>query len=80
MSITGIHAQLLSHGLHVDCCQTPLSKGFSWDEYWSRLPFPSAGDLADQGIVPTSPVSPARQAGSLPLATGEAPLEYLKAS
>jgi len=57
---------LLSHGLHVDR-QTPLSKGFSWDEYWSGLPFPSPGDLADQGIVPTSPVSPARQADCLPL-------------
>ena len=24
-------------------------------EHWSRLPFPSSGDLPDQGIKPTSP-------------------------
>ena len=40
--------------------------GFSWQEYWSRLPFPSPGDLPDAGIEPVSPVSPALQADSLP--------------
>ena len=34
----------------------PLSVGFSWQEYWSGLPFPSPGDLPDPGIEPTSPV------------------------
>ena len=29
--------------------------GFSRQEYWSGLPFPSPGDLPDLGIVPTSP-------------------------
>ena len=33
--------------------------GFSRQEYWSGLPFPSPGDLLDPGIEPTSPVSPA---------------------
>ena len=28
-------------------------------EYWSGLPFPTAGDLPDPGIKPMSPVSPA---------------------
>ena len=28
--------------------QTPLSMGFSRQQYWSGLPFPSAGDLPDQ--------------------------------
>ena len=28
----------------------PLSMGFSRQEYWSRLPFPSPGDLAIPGI------------------------------
>ena len=28
--------------------------GFSRQEYWSGLPFPSPGDLPDQGIEPTS--------------------------
>ena len=33
--------------------------GFSRQEYWSGLPFPSPGDLRDPGIELTSPVSPA---------------------
>ena len=43
--------------------QDPLSMGFSRQEYWSRLPFPSPGDLPDPGIKPGSP---ALQANSLP--------------
>ena len=35
--------------------QTPLSMGFSRQEYWSGLPFPSPGDLPDPGIEPRSP-------------------------
>ena len=35
--------------------QSPLSVGFSWQEYWSGLPFPSPGDLPDPGIEPGSP-------------------------
>ena len=35
--------------------QAPLSLGFPRKEYWSGLPFPSAGDLPDPGIKPTSP-------------------------
>ena len=31
-------------------CQAPLSMGFSWQEYWSGLLFPSPGDLPDPGI------------------------------
>ena len=34
---------------------TPQTVGFSWQEYWSQLPFPSPGDLPDPGIEPTSP-------------------------
>ena len=36
-------------------CQVPLSMGFSRQEYWSGLPFPSPGDLPDPGIEPGSP-------------------------
>ena len=36
--------------------QAPLSMGFSRQEYWSGLPFPSSGDLPDPGIEPVSPV------------------------
>ena len=30
--------------------QAPLSEGFPRQEYWSGLPFPSPGDLSDQGL------------------------------
>ena len=36
-------------------CQAPLSMGFSRQEYWSGLPFPSPGDLPNPGIEPRSP-------------------------
>ena len=39
--------------------QAPLSMGFSRQEYWSGLPFPSPGDLPDPGIEPMSLMSPA---------------------
>ena len=35
--------------------QAPLSMGFSRQEHWSGLPFPSPGDLPDPGIEPRSP-------------------------
>ena len=35
--------------------QAPLSMGFSRQEYWSGLPFPSPGDLPDPGIEPRFP-------------------------
>ena len=38
--------------------------GFSRQEYWSGLPFPSPGALPDLGIEPRSP---ALQADSLPI-------------
>ena len=34
----------------------PPSMGFSRQEYWSVLPFPSPGDLPDPGIEPRSPL------------------------
>ena len=43
--------------------QAPPSMGFSRQEYWSGLPFPSPGDLPDPGIEPESP---ALQANILP--------------
>ena len=36
-------------------CQVPLSMEFSRQEYWSRLPFPSPGDLPHPEIKPESP-------------------------
>ena len=35
--------------------QAPPFMGFSSQEYWSGLPFPSPGDLPDPGIEPGSP-------------------------
>ena len=43
--------------------EASLSIGFSRQEYWSGLPFPSPGDLPDPGIEPRSP---ALQADTLP--------------
>ena len=40
-------------------CQTCLSLGFSRQEYWSGLPFPSPRDLPYPGIQPESLSSPA---------------------
>ena len=36
-------------------CQVPLSMGFSRQEYWSGLPFPSPEDLPNPGIETGSP-------------------------
>ena len=38
----------------IGACQAPQSMGFSRQEYWSGLPFPSLGDLPDPGIEPAS--------------------------
>ena len=43
--------------------QAPPSMGFSRQECWSGLPFPSPGDLRDPGVEPRSP---ALQADALP--------------
>ena len=43
--------------------QAPLSMGFSRQEYWSGLPFPSPGDLPNPGIELGSPTL---QAHALP--------------
>ena len=43
--------------------QVPLSTGFSRQEYWSGLPFPSPEDIPDPEIEPECP---ALQADSLP--------------
>ena len=69
---------MLSHFSHVQlfavlwtvACQVPLSMGFSRQEYWSGLPFPSPGNLPDPGI---KPMSPALQVNSLPLHHRETP-------
>ena len=39
--------------------QAPLSMGFSRQESWSQLPFPSPGNLPNPRIKPMSPGAPA---------------------
>ena len=46
--------------------QAPLSMGFSRQEYWSGLPFPSPGDLPDPGIELRSPTLQADAVTSAP--------------
>ena len=43
--------------------QDPLSMGFSRQEYWSGLPFPSPGHLPGPGIEPVPFASPALAGG-----------------
>ena len=44
-------------------CQPSLSMEFSRQEYWSRLSFPTPGDLPDPGIEPISLAPPALAGG-----------------
>ena len=53
--------------------QAPPSMGFSRQEYWSGLPFPSPGNLPDSGIEPKSP---ALQADALPSRPPEKCLQF----
>ena len=46
--------------------QAPLSMGFSRQEYWSGLPFPSPGDLPNPGIKPRFPALQADPLSSEP--------------
>ena len=55
-------------------CQAPPSMGFSRQEYWSELPFPSPEDLPNPGIEPGSPTL---QADSTVWATRETSLVYV---
>ena len=48
--------------------------GFSRQEYWSGLPFPSPGDLPNPGIEPRSPVLQADASPSKPLLQLSKPL------
>ena len=54
--------------------QAPPSMGFSRQEYWSGLPFPSPGDLPDPGI---EQVSPTLQTDSLPTEPTGNPLQRI---
>ena len=54
--------------------QAPLSMGFSRQEYWSELLFPSPGDLPGPGVEPRCP---ALQADSLLSEPPEKPINVV---
>ena len=60
--------------LWTEAHQAPPSMGFSWQEYWSGLPFPPPEDLPDSG---TEPMSPAFQEDSF---TAESPGKLMELS
>ena len=73
---------LFSHQVVTNSLVTPwtvahkafLSMGFSRQEYWSGLPFPSPGDLPNQGL---KLCLLNLQAGSSPLNHQRSPLSFL---
>ena len=63
-----MHVGMLSHVLLFETLWTvahwaPLSMGFSWQEYWSGLPCPPPGDLANPETESVSLTSPALAGG-----------------
>ena len=61
VSSLAVSSSLQTYGLQPS--RLPVSMGFSRQEWWSGLPFPSLGDLPNPGIEPRSPTL---QADSLP--------------
>ena len=50
-----VKVKSLSHVPWTVAYQAPQFMGFSRQEYWSGLPFPSPGDLPDPRIEPKFP-------------------------
>ena len=57
--------------------QAPLSMGFSRQEFWSGLLFPSPGSFPDPGIKPMSPESPTLAGGFFTTEPPGKPKPYL---
>ena len=59
--------------------QAPPSMGFSRQDYWRGLPFPSPADLLDPGIEPRSPLhySAIRKSETLPFTVAWVDLDGL---
>ena len=72
LACQGLFLLLVVAKLCLDSCKARLfcPWGFSRQEYWSGLPFPSQGDLPNPGI---EPMSPELQADSLLLSHRESP-------
>ena len=56
--------------------QAPLCMGFSRQEYWSGLPFPTSGHLPNPEIRPASLMSPALAGGFFTIVLPGKPLLY----
>ena len=54
-----VSRSVMSNSLPPHGLQASLSMGFSRQEYWSGLPFPSPEDLPNPGMEPLSPASQA---------------------
>ena len=90
-TITKSKTNILSHCVHaqsLSCVwlfetlwsavhQASLLMGFPRQEYWSKLPFPSPGDLLDPGKDPQSPAFPALAGGFFTTELWEAPFLLL---
>ena len=59
-----------------DFGKAPVSMGFSREEYWSGLPFPTPRNLPDPALNPNLLCLLHSQAGSLPLAPPGEPREH----
>ena len=60
----------------MDCTyQTPLTMGFTRQEYWSGLTFPTPGDLLEPGMDPKSLTSPALAGGFFTTAPPGKPIQ-----
>ena len=68
---------LRSHGLYPARLLCPWILGFSRQEYWSGLPFPSSGDFPNPGIKPVSLTSLALAGGFFTTATTPKVCMYL---
>ena len=75
--LSGISSGRLFETPWTEAHQAPLSMGFSRQESWSWLPFPSPEDLPHPKIETTSLTSPASEAGSLPLVPPRKPPQHL---
>ena len=73
VSVKSLSHIRLSTTLWTVARQAPLSMGFSRQEYWGGLPFPSPGDRPDAGTEPTSLMPPVLAGGFFTTAPARKP-------
>ena len=67
IAFSGLSRVQLFATLWTVACQSPVSVRFPSQEYWSKFPFPTPGDLPDPGIEPESPALAGRFFTTKPL-------------